>query len=528
MRLPSISCSPITRSWATKLLFAIVLVGVGLRVRELLAFRSLWLDEIALILQTKGSSYERIFRSGVGGNQGAPALYLITSRWLLGTIHSMELGARLLPFLAGLGFLLTALGVSRAVFDDNRERVVFLLLCATSPLLIQYSTEGKHYMLETLVASLLLLAFLRYQSGELPHTQMGLLGALSVWCAHCAPVILCAGGIVRIAQELQRKRYKQCLIIVAIAAFWLASFTIHAITNLSGLLSNNALRLYWGHGLAPWKKGPLAVATWSYDVWAHFMRYALLPFQLFHGDEERLSGWTPALSLFLLFVVAAGLIILARRRSAVTPYILALFVTAFCLSLVRIAPFSSRLLLYLTPFVFVCCATTVGACLGHTVIRNILGGTLAVLVVGPSVATSAIQFIKPLDHCNMKGALHALAPSYVAGEPIVLRRPDYQSFAIYARRMKLTNLFVAEKAWRLTPYRAMRDRLVTVTLQSPSKSSWIVSAFGSSDVARGLAELERECCTVQKRIVEDGFMVAQVSLRSDYRPPDRVLKAADK
>lgn len=525
---PAISQSSTTSTWATRLLVAILLLGVGLRVRELLAFRSLWLDEIALVLQLKGSSYAQILSAGVKGNQGAPAVYLITSRWLLRTIPSMEIGARLLPFLAGLGFLGSAFLLSRAVFTTAREQVAFLALCATSPLFIQYSTEGKHYMLETLVASLLLLAFLKYNRGEISAIMMGLIGALSVWCAHCAPVVLCAGGLVRIAHELRGRRYQQCLRVVGFASFWAVSFGLHAMTNLSNLLGNTALRLYWGHGFAPWIKGIPAVISWSYDVWANFTRYALLPFQLFHGDGAPFSMWASTLSCVILVVITAGLGILWRRSSPVAPYVAATFATAFSLAVFGLAPFSSRLLLYLTPFVFICCAASIGACLGHSLIRDIFGACLALVVIGPSLATSAIQFIEPLDRFNMKAALHALTQNYRAGEPILIRRPDFQSLAIYARRMKLHDLFVAERAWRLTPYRAMRDRLVTVTLQSPTKSSWIVSAYGSADVERGLQELERECCTIQRKVTGRGFLVAQVTLRSDYQPPERVLKAAAK
>ena len=52
-------------------LWMIVLLGVSLRLREFLSFRSLWLDEVALLLQIKRRSYERLLLDGPGGNQGA-------------------------------------------------------------------------------------------------------------------------------------------------------------------------------------------------------------------------------------------------------------------------------------------------------------------------------------------------------------------------------------------------------------------------------------------------------------------------
>jgi hypothetical protein len=527
-RLISIPPSGTAQRWASRILLGILLIGVALRAREFLSFRSLWLDEIALLLQIKRASYEQLLLSGLKGNQGAPAAYLVLSRWLLTTIPSLEVAVRLLPFITGIGFLFASRSLSRLVFSDLASRIVFLLLCSTSPVLIYYSAEGKHYMQEALVASLLLLAFLKYQKDEISTAAMAAYGAAAIWCAHCAPVILCAGGLVHLAQRLRGKRFRECIQTSTAASLWAVSFALHASTNLSGLLGNTALRLYWGHGLAPWRKGLSVVAAWAYDSWSNFLLYALVPSQLEASLTSGPLGWSAALSPLLLAVSIAGLAILFRGRAPVAPYITATFLVAFGLSLFRIAPFSSRLILYLVPFIFVCCSAAIGACLRGSLLKSGVGLLLLLIVAGPSLASSTRQFVHPLDPYDMKRALQALSETHQPGEPIILRRPDYQAFVIYSRRMGLRKLQLAERAWRLTPHRSMRDRLVTVILKSPTKSAWVIGAFRSAQVAQGLSALEQECCQISNTTTGPGFITARVTLRADYHPSARLLQHAKK
>lgn len=524
MWLNSLLPSATTLSWTSRALLTILVVGIGLRVREFLVFRSLWLDEIALLLQIKRASYEQLLLSGLKGNQGAPAAYLVLSRWLLTAISSLEMGARLLPFIAGIGFLFASRSLARLALLDLPSRLVFLSLCAISPLFVYYSAEGKHYAQEVLVATLLLIAFLKYQRKEISNAMMAAYGSVAIICAHCAPVILCAGGVIRIAQGLRGKRLKDVGTVSIVASIWVGIFALHATTNMRGLLGNTALRLYWGHGLAPWRKGFPTVVAWIYDSWAKFALYSLFPFE--PSDIPYLDSPQTAVTLSLLFlaITLGGLVVLFRRRAPVAPYITMAFVVAFGLALFRIAPFSSRLILYLTPLVFLCCAATIGACMRGSPLQKGVGALFALLVIGPSLGRSAHQFMLPLDPYDMKRALRALDENHRQGEPIILRRPDYQAFAIYSRRMKLRRIKLVEKAWRLTPYRVMRDRVVTVILQSPTRNAWIIGAFRSGQIAEGLSQLERECCQITRKIAGPGFMLAQVTLRDDYQPPKRLLQ----
>lgn len=249
-----------------------------------------------------------------------------------------------------------------ASFRDSATRLVGLLLIATSPWLVYYAAEGKHYMQEVFIAILLVSATLRYELEKISLPSFAALGCVSVWFSHNAPVVVCACGGVLIRKAWMRGERRTAGTLLCVAISWGLNFALHASTNMRALFGNRVLMNYWGHGLAPWRKGTVVVLTWVGDVWANLMGYILIPPGILSSANSSAAPWIGVWEVVLCVVVALGVVRMFRERSPLLPYAVGIPAIAFILSLVRIAPFSSRLILYTTPFILLSAASGVVWC----------------------------------------------------------------------------------------------------------------------------------------------------------------------
>ncbi len=504
-------------------LVMIVLLGVSLRLREFLSFRSLWLDEVALILQVKRRSYEALLMKGVMGNQGAPAGYLLLSKLSLERFSSLETGARFVSLVCGLGSMVLSAWLVLSSFRDATTKLLALLLIATSPWLIYYSAEGKHYMQEVLVALGLVCAFLRYEQGRMSLLFLGGLGVVSVWFSHNAPVVLCACGTLHSVRALIGREYKRGFAFVGIAIVWVVSFALHAVTNMRALFGNRDLFTYWGHGLAPWRKGAPAVISWIGDIWTRFMGYVFIPAETQMVSDLSSSLVSRGWECVLCVVVALGLVRMFRERSPLAPYVALIVGISFSLALLRISPFSSRLILYTFPFILVSAASGVvwlvaRARQGGVLIATSLAVVAFLSVGGPSVAVSTARFVQPHDRSDMKEALRYLLGARTPEDLLVMRRADSTVAALYTKRNRALSMPVLLADWKIAKPHAMCARLRKRLASSPYRPIWIVGVLQADEVARAVDELKQRCFLVMHREQRQGFFAARLKYLSNEEP----------
>lgn len=494
-----------------------MLLGVSLRLREFLTFRSLWLDEVALLIQIKRRSYEALIMNGVGGNQGAPAAFLVLSKLSLGTFSPLEFGGRFTSLLCGIGAMVVSVRLVTASFRDSATRLVGLLLIATSHWLVYYAAEGKHYMQEVFIALLLVSVTLRYEQGKISLPLFAALGCLSVWFSHNAPVVLCACGGVLIMKAWMRGERRAAGTLLCVAMAWVLSFALHASTNMRALFGNRVLMNYWGHGLAPWRKGVVAVLTWAGDVWANLMGYIFIPPGFLSSGNSSAVPLIGAWEVALGVVVSLGVVRMFRQRSPLLPYAVGIPAIAFVLSLLRIAPFSSRLVLYTTPFILLSAASGV-VWLGERARKRgalFMAGALGAFlcVVAPSVAISTERFIAPVDRSDMKGALRFLAGARKPTDLLVMRRSDSVVAAVYAKRDRALAMPFLAAEWKIAKPGVMCARLRKRLARYPEVDVWFVGVLQSQEVARAVDDLEKGCFDVSDRVVDTGFFAARGRLR---------------
>jgi hypothetical protein len=499
-------------------LWMLVLLGVSLRLREFFASRSLWLDEVALLLQIKRRSYERLLLDGPGGNQGAPAAYLMLSKMALHYFSSLEVGARIVSLLCGIGAMFLTGWLVIVSFRDNLTRILGLLLIATSPWLVYYSAEGKQYMQEVLLALAVVSVSIRYEQRRTSLGIFALFGVVAVWFSHSACVVLCACGALQIMRAVSRGEKTRAIALVSVSVAWAASFAVHASTTMHALFGNRALMLYWGHGLAPWRKGVSSVALWIVEIWGSLMEYIFIPARLFALRELDASWWGIAWQGGLCCVVLLGIVRMFRERSPLAPYVALILCIAFMLALFRFAPLSSRLVLYTAPFIVVSAARGVaflveGARGQGTLMRmGALGAAL--LVVAPSVASSTAGALKPLDRNNIKGALRYLSAERAPQDLVVMRRADATVAALYTRRDRSLAMPFLVSNWKITKPKGMCARLKReLAATTPGGQVWIVGVLQADELSHAIDELARTCFVETHRVAEEGFIAARLRPR---------------
>jgi len=492
-------------------------LGVSVRLREFFAFRSLWLDEVALLLQIRGRSYEALLSHGVAGNQGAPAAYLLLSKAAMSQFLSFEIGARLVSFGCGIGALFVAARLIMVAFQDTFTRSSSLLLVATSPWLIFYSAEGKHYMMETLVALVLVGCAMRYERERLPMIAVVLVGAIAPWFSHNAPVVLCACGTLFIFRAWSRRDLRNVMLLVAMCGVWVVSFALHAATNMRALFGNSELFMYWRHGLAPWHDGFFAVVLWIGSVWGHLMEYVFMPPHYHASSETSAPWWVSVWEIVLVALVVLGIIRMFRERSPLAPYVTLILGVSFSLAILRVSPFSSRLVLYTVPFFLMSAASGVAALVerarGRGSLRAIGAIACALLVIGPSLATSAERFVRPINRSNMKAALRYLAEVRSPDDLLLLRGVDATVAAMYIRRDPSLVMPVLDSKWKIVRPEVMCARLKKRMATFPGRAIWVVGILQAEEVSQALDELGRSCVVVTQRVENDGFVAARIVAR---------------
>ena len=163
--------------------------------------------------------------------------YLVAHLWLAATgLAADEVGLRLLSLAAAVaGVAAATLGVGRLA--GRRVALVFGLVVASNPLVVEYAAEARGYGLVLLGAGLLVVGFARWLEGR-PHAAVLVgLAAAGTGLAHWFGLLVVAG--VGVAALVLRRR--QALGLVAVlAAASLPTLALVAVVVANGVRGSGA------------------------------------------------------------------------------------------------------------------------------------------------------------------------------------------------------------------------------------------------------------------------------------------------
>lgn len=382
------------RRASSVLLWALVVAGAVLRIRQYAFDRSLWNDEAALALNVMHRSFWGLTKP-LGIVQGAPVGFLWAQKATISVLGSSELALRLVPLVVSLlGLFLYPSLVRR--FLPPWPACLAVGLFALSPALVYYASEAKQYAVDVTAAIVLAWLYCWMVERAITWRRAGTWGAVCavvVWCSFSAPFVAGAGALSAVLVALRRGRPAEAGRVVAATSLWLASFAGVYVLTLRTLHSTKALVAYWRDGFAPKPLRLGTTLTWLGSA----TRTAV-------HDPFRLDA--PPLALALM---ALGLVALLVRSPGPGVFAVVLVAAVAVAGILGQYPFQDRLILFLAPFVFILVAasTTLWRPWGWGALCVVVAVAVSAAAVGNAVsvlyrpytrteARAAVQYV--LDH----------------------------------------------------------------------------------------------------------------------------------
>ena len=387
-------------------------MGGGLRLRQYLAHRALWFDELQLSLNIIHRSYGGLLHP-LDSNQGAPVGWLWAEKAVIEHFGNSEMSLRFLPLVLSLG----ALALFFMLVQRWLVGIAQILACALfafSPVLIDYAAQVKQY--GTDVFFVLLVVVLTTRVDDRPtKTSIALWALLSIiamWCSHAAAIALAACALVLTVRLVRRFRNtadgKQTLAFVFAAGIAFAvSFGTEYVVNLRAIANNQVLVSYWQRGTPPKPFGFGSDAAWLWRASSFLMTNPL-----------RLA--LPRLAL-VLFV--AGIVLFVVRRGTGALIVVAPFVAAVLLALAGKYPLHERLALYLAPCVFIGLAALADLHRARLAPFAIAALVAVLFVAARPMEQAASVVWRPSDITDSRGPFKFVAAHWRKGDALYIESP---------------------------------------------------------------------------------------------------------
>lgn len=405
----------------------LIFFGVALRLRQYIAWRSLWLDEAMLALNIVQRDFGGLLKT-LDYNQGGPVGFLLLEKLVITLLGNNELTLRLIPLLAGCAALLLFALLLRQALGKIGTFTALALFAASAPL-IYYTSEVKQYSSDVFVALLLLWLATIGADANSPKefvkirvnkkVLLIIVGALAIWCSHPAFFVLAGIGATFLLQSLMQKDREQFKSTLVMLAFWAASFVALYFISLRGLVANTFLLAYWQEyfmPLPPW-------VNWS---WFPDTLRAIIEFPI------GLALWWPFPAVLMLL----GLISLLRRNLHFGLLLSLPLLAALAASALGKYPFIGRLILFSAPFFLALIGAGVDEVCGwlqHPRWLGLVAGLalFSVLLYGP-LANASQNFINPKYPEHIRPALAYLRENRKPGDTIYVYYWAVPAFRYYA------------------------------------------------------------------------------------------------
>ncbi len=370
--------SPTDQRQAAGVQWALVGLGVLLRLRQYLFARAIWLDEAMLLNNVLGRSFAGLLRP-LESDQTAPVPFMgaVKLAALLGGTDERVL--RAVAFLGSVGLLVALLYLARRLLGPWTAALAVLLV-ALSPMLIYYANEVKPYGVDAcwLAVTGVMVARLVEAPGD-PRRRAALLltGLVVALASSTAPFILAGAGLALVLVPEVRAARGGWPWLLAMGAVWGGAFGAEYLLVYRAASDSAYMQRFWTpYFLSPALPGLGAKLV---DVTGEALQ------EWFFAPG---GGWRRVAALGLALPVLCGAWAVRRR-----PWVLALLLVppgaAVLASVVRAYPAAPRLLLFASPGIALLLAE------GTAVITGWLGRRWPVAWL--AAAAVALAFLPGLD-----------------------------------------------------------------------------------------------------------------------------------
>jgi hypothetical protein len=407
------------------LVVVIICSGIGLRLRQYLANRSLWFDEILLARNLVSKSLLGL-AGPLDDGQGAPIGFLWVVKEIITIAGHSEYALRFFP----LGCSLVALPVFYAAarkYLAVPSACLALGLFAISESLIYYASEVKQYSSDVLMALLGLLILFPLLEKKLNYSLAifyGFLGASLIWMSHPIIFVLASVGVVASWSLLRQREYHRARLAILAATWWGLSFLIFYFVSLRYLTQHQPLLNYWGDSFAPPLSAPLTWLNWVIESFLDIFAYPIMGLSVFGlGAFAYLTG---AISLY------------SRHKpylfSLLAPLLFALLAASF-----RMYPFAHRHLLFVMPVMIILMVEGMSRLLNFFASNNmgLAGFFLVGLLMYHPLLQAGHNLLYPALKEEIKPVIDYTNQHWQAGDTLYLYHSAYLPFEYYASSANL-------------------------------------------------------------------------------------------
>jgi hypothetical protein len=324
--------TPVSRHW----LWAIIVLGVGLRLAQYATDRSLWCDEALLALNVLHRPTVELFEP-LDYHQGAPVGFLLLEKLATKLAGHGELALRAFPLAFGIVGLVVFWRVA-SLYVSPRAAPVAVSLFAFSGSLVYYSSETKQYSGDVAVCVVLLwlvwrLSVRSVSTAELLGLSLG--GSAAVWFSHPASFLLSGAGLALMCFAFVEHDWLYFRRLSYACGLWGLSFLACYVVSLHTLTRDQVLLDFWRNYFPP-------LPLWS---WSN-LSFLIERFFTTFSDPAGLVSIVGA----AIFVV--GCIRLARRNIVYFSLLAVPVLTTLLGAFLHKYPLGGRFLLFLLPILF--------------------------------------------------------------------------------------------------------------------------------------------------------------------------------
>lgn len=321
------------------ILALILLLGFLLRLKGFITNPPLWHDESALGWNILNRGYIGLFDK-LRFLQIAPPLFLLFTKFLVFITNSYhhvfrcDLMLRFIPFICGNLSLIMFYFIGNKIFNSKWATLAGTALLALNPTLINYSFEFKPYSADVLCSLIALYIILNidFKTTTIKHLIVsGFVLAILPWFSFGSTFVIIA-GFMTLSFKRDNPKLFTILLLPAFASLfiYLKVFIIKSYTsNATGMLS------FWQNEFVSKDLSNLA--------------------QLNSQNLNYFFSNIPYLSIFfiILCIIAGFILIIKDNKLSFTLISVLTFSTLIITSMMKLYPYSRRMILFLIPFLII-------------------------------------------------------------------------------------------------------------------------------------------------------------------------------
>jgi len=412
-----------------------VLLGTLFRLVQYLSNRNMTIDESNYALLFEEMSFKEILLE-FKFPYPAPYGFIAIQKSLASLIANNEYVLRFYPLLAGI-LSLFLLNRIKDHFTKSWGGVVALSLFATCPYVIYYSSLGKPYSSDVLIALWLTWLGLRIHASQLKYKSIilfGLGGAIATWFSFPAIFVLSAIFLACVREYIQNKEWRNLKIFALISMIGALGFVFHYFCEVPENITSSKTWTFWFK-----HKNPLIFEPSSLFS---YIKWGLSSFDGIFVDPAGLS--LPFLGIFFFFLGCYA--IFASSKFKFLLLVLPILLTAAA-TIAKKYPFNGRLILFLLPSLFL----LIGA--GWEYFYNqekrfnkkpFISFLLLILLLFPSFQRAFNNLVDPIKSPEIKQVMLYIKEHMKKGDAIYIHTKATTPFKYYQKRIKIpSNVIVA-------------------------------------------------------------------------------------